>query len=737
MSTYARNFIVFTVLLGLCAGGLAYGFYKGREEIDRGTDWVNLSYSLIANAYELSTLVEASLAANRAYMMTGDATFITEYDTYKNDISANLRQLAGMMKDNPSQSERLEQTREKFDEFAEQLEERAEEYAEIKKTHVPIRHIEGLSTLKKEIRDLNNLMIREESQLLAARISSLERKKSEYLKTMLVGGLIAIIFLALINAFLLRVQERRGNLEKDLGTMKERLALALRGSRDGIYDWNMLTNQIYWSPEYKSMLGYSDDEIHAGTETFGQLAHPDEVDAVWAAAHRYIDGETTEFNQVFRMRHKSGRWVWVQSRGKVLYNTHGTPVRFVGTHSDVSSLKEAELQMKKAREKAESASQAKTNFLAHMSHEIRTPLTAISGIAEIFGRNHKNLDDKQKKLVDTLNSSTRVLRELITDILDFSKIESGDLDLDEQTFPLAGLFEQVNSMMAVKASEKSIGFSFEYDALRHMDFHGDQMRLRQILINLIGNAIKFTDNGAVTVKAYIENRHNGDFLRVDVTDTGIGIAPENFGLVFEQFKQADSSVSRKYGGSGLGLSISRNLARLMKGDILLQSEQGRGSTFSLVAPSRMRRGAGAAPAQIARPAAAAQAAPESRILMVEDYEGNVVVLGYILDELGCRYDRAHNGRIGVEMWEKSHYDLVLMDVQMPEMDGFTATRLIRQKESELGLSPTPIIGMTAHALVGDKDKCIAAGMDAYLPKPIVEAELKAAILHQLGKDEAV
>ena len=228
-------------------------------------------------------------------------------------------------------------------------------------------------------------------------------------------------------------------------------------------------------------------------------------------------------------------------------------------------------------------------------------------------------------------------------------------------------------------------------------------------------------------------------MRVDVTDTGVGIAPENFDVVFERFKQADSSVSRKFGGTGLGLPISRNLAQLMGGDIFLSSEHGNGSTFTLLLPlksddeaiAKVKDSNSKTSDKIKQIVTG-----ENKILVVEDYEGNIVVIGYILEDLGIEHEFARNGVEALEMWEKNHYDIVLMDVQMPEMDGFTATRKIREKEAKQDMKRTPIIGMTAHALVGDKDKCIEAGMDVYLPKPLVESDLKEEIFNFLNQSKA-
>lgn len=733
MRTYTRNFVIFTVLLALCASGLAYAFYKGKKEIERGTGWVTHSYTVIASTYELSTLLEAMLAANRGYMATGEDVFQREYFAHKDKVSETFAQLALLVKDNPSQASRIEDARLKFVDFAERLEARATTLDKRKIDRGQLPDINNVNRVKDEMRGINASIVSEEYGLLNSRIELLDEKKREYLSSMLAGGGATILLLALINAWMLRVQERSGRLEEDLDVMKERLSLALKGSRDGIFDWDMLTSNLYWSPEYKDMLGYDVEEIEASLESFNRLIHPDDHDALWEKFHQYIDGNMSEFSHIFRMKHKSGRLIWVYQRGKALFDGNRKPERFVGTHSDVTAMKEAELQLKKERERAETASAAKTTFLAHMSHEIRTPLTAISGIAEIFERNTANLDDKQKKLVSTLNSSTRILRELITDILDFSKIENGDLELDERYYAVDKLFEEVISMMSLKANEKGISFVCDYSAYKNTALFGDQPRLRQVLINLVGNAIKFTDQGSVTVKAVPEDRDGHSWMRVDVCDTGIGIAPENLELVFEQFKQADSSVSRKYGGTGLGLPISRNLARLMQGDIIVSSAQGNGSTFTLLIPVKLTEHPGdeAADTNTMRKIndrIKSALTGKNKVLMVEDYEGNIVVLSYILDEIGCVYEVARNGRLGVEQWESSHYDIVLMDVQMPEMDGFAATKRIRELEAERNLPRTPIIGMTAHALVGDKDKCIAAGMDAYLPKPIVENDFKTTIL---------
>ncbi|TNE36521.1 MAG: response regulator, partial [Alphaproteobacteria bacterium] len=247
--------------------------------------------------------------------------------------------------------------------------------------------------------------------------------------------------------------------------------------------------------------------------------------------------------------------------------------------------------------------------------------------------------------------------------------------------------------------------------------------------------------GHIHVTTKTERRGGILFLRIDVEDTGIGIAEHHINLVFEQFKQADSSVSRKFGGTGLGLSISKRLADLMGGDIEVKSKLGKGSTFSLILPLPEETEAERRQEMDAHLRAKLTDRQKSairdtqKILLVEDYDGNVAVLGYFLEDLGINYDVAQTGLEAVNLWNDNHYSLILMDIQMPEMDGFTSTRLIRSIEEEKSLSRTPIVGMTAHALIGDKDKCLDAGMDAYLPKPIVEQDLKSVILKFLVQEQ--
>ncbi|MBL4803576.1 MAG: response regulator [Alphaproteobacteria bacterium] len=730
---FIRNYTIFVVFLFLCVSWLGFFLIEGEKQLDQTEEWVQRSHKTIVEAQEFSALVRSMLSSQRGYLLSGDQDFLREYQTRKQEGSDLISNLAGLLESNNAQLSRLNEIRNYFNDFSIKLEERAQFVGDIEDPENPLKDVTVVNSLRDDIIRLNEALLEEEYSVLEQRILTLDNKKKEYFTTLLIGLCAGTGVLLLFNGFLLHSQRKRTKIEESLKASEDRFALAVDGTQDGIWDWDTKTDEIFYSRQFFAQLGIDSPGKKESLEYALDMVHEDDREQVEKYAREYIDGNLSEYVQEFRMKHASGRWLWIQSRAKGLFDKNNKAYRVVGAHSDITHVKQAQEKLKADKEEAQSANRAKSEFLAHMSHEIRTPVTAISGIAEILQKQSDTLNEKQQQLVKTLNSSTLSLKELINDILDFSKIESGEIELDQEEFELDKIFEQTISMMAIKANEKGVSFVFDYEIDKSDTLIGDGMRVRQVLVNLIGNAIKFTDDGGVTVKAYYEDRDGADYLRVDVTDTGIGIKPEDFDLVFERFKQADSSVSRKYGGTGLGLPISKKLSQLMGGDIFLSSEYGKGSTFSFMIPANIRtksakKGTGKRSIKKLNETIKETINDSSRALIVEDYEGNVVVLTYILDELGFEYDVGRTGLEGVGYWEKNHYDIILMDVQMPEMDGFTATNEIRKLEKTSDRERTPIIGMTAHALVGDRDKCIAAGMDSYLPKPVVEKDLKVEIL---------
>ncbi len=793
--TFFRQYsapIIFSLLLAGALALLWAFFYKGTQSINRGMEGIEQSHQIIVRNQELAVLVERMTAQQQAYVLSGEERFNAAYDFNKGQVSNRIADLNAMMRQNTAQVSRLNELQHHFLLLTERLDEmalvsraeraqaaRSETPASDKKAEPakeapkpepkkaatdkpkqetqpvynfppppPPRPMPAMDTIeapRENLARVSGEIIADEQLTLKRRSETLEQQRRFYRMSVAAGAAgVALVFLVGVVYLSRQPQPPQGgeNQGESRGA-EEMFRLAIEGSNDGIFEWTLDKETAYYSTQFWAMLGHERDRFPQTMQAFRDILHPEDRERVLSHLERYLSGELPDYLIIFRMRHKSGRWVWINARGKALYDDKGRPYRMVGAHTDISHIKAYEEKLQKAKETAEKASRAKTDFLAHMSHEIRTPLTAISGIAEIFEKHQGNLDPKQQQLVRTLNSSTQSLKELVSDILDFSKIESGELELEESPFSLQNLFEQVISIVSVKAHEKGIGFRFDYDDVCRQRILGDRARLRQVLINLVGNAVKFTDKGSVEITATRTLKNGEPYLRIDVRDTGIGIDSKHFDMIFERFKQADSSVSRKYGGTGLGLPISQRLARLMGGNITVESALGKGSTFTLMLPVRQEEEIAEADSDQSLSHSLTETIREQgvkaqkRILLVEDYEGNVVLLSYLLDNIGCPYDVARTGLEALNMWKQRAYDVILMDVQMPEMDGFTATAQIRRMEQEKSLPRTPIIGMTAHALVGDKEKCIEAGMDSYLPKPIVEIDLKAKIAEYLDAKKRV
>jgi len=657
--------------------------------------------------------------------------------------------------------------------------------------------------------------------------------------------------------------------QKTLQETKERFELAINGTSDGIWDWDLRTNDLFLSRHWKEMLGYQEYELENRFTTFIDLLYEKDRDRVEEYVQRYLNGEIEKYAIEFRMKHKNGTLVWILAKGEAIRDDAGRAFRMAGSHSDITERKQAETDLEEQTARAntmavqaEMANIAKSEFLANMSHEIRTPMNGIIGMTGLLLETE--LDQEQQRYAQIVRTSGEALLNLINDILDFSKIEAGKLDLEILDFNLVSLLDDFAASLALRAQQKGLEMICSPDPEVPALLQGDPGRLRQILTNLTGNAIKFTPAGEVAVRvSLVSETLERVMLRFTVQDTGIGIPEDKMALLFHKFSQVDASTTRQYGGSGLGLAISRQLVEIMGGTIGVESEPGRGSTFWFTAdlgrqaltaqtrdispadlhgirvlivddnatnreiltkhmiswgmrPSDAAGGTQALaalamgldeedPFQVAiidmqmpdmdgkdlgtaiqadphlnstrmvmlnslgtrgdtrqfadigfcgyltkpaqpqelqgvlslalaeenhttpQPIATRHTARDSlklnldsnvHILLAEDNIINQQVALGILEKMGLHAHAVANGLQAVQALETFCYDLVLMDVQMPEMDGLAATRHIRSPQSRVCSHDVPIIAMTALAMSGDREVCLAAGMNGYVTKPV-------------------
>lgn len=470
---------------------------------------------------------------------------------------------------------------------------------------------------------------------------------------------------------------------------------------------------------------------------WAENVHPEDLDRCYKTYMEAFDTQQS-FDMEYRLRRYDGHYRWILDMGRPFKDLDGNFGGYLGSCYDITESKEAAGTLQRAKEAAEAASLAKSEFLANMSHEIRTPMNGIIGLTELLALTPLNTE--QKEYIDIIRSSSSMLLKIINDILDFSKIEAGRLDIEKIDFNLRNTVEKTVDAFALRAHEKGLELNCYIEDDVPDALFGDPGRLRQILVNLIGNAVKFTEEGEVTVSIQkVKEDLNTVQLKCIVSDTGIGILPEKKEHIFKSFTQADGSYTRRYGGTGLGLSISKRLVELMEGDITLESKVGQGSTFSFIIPLESKTGEEAGDKRLltrhildekghckGSGTANGLNGRQLEILLAEDNFVNKRLIAVLLEKRGWNVTAVSNGVEALEILNVRSFDLILMDVQMPEMDGLEATRLIRKREEGKGIH-VPIIAMTAYAMKGDREKCLEAGMDDYLSKPVCSEELYQAV----------
>ena len=518
----------------------------------------------------------------------------------------------------------------------------------------------------------------------------------------------------------------RKQAEEALVTSMGRLKSHIDNSPLAVVEFDSQFRIIFWSRRAEEMFGWNAGETVGRAINELRWVHEDDVERMARLSTDMLAGRQPSSVHVNRSYRKDGSVIICEWYNSALRNPEGELVSVLSNVQDITGRKQDEEALLKAKEQAEAANIAKSQFLANMSHEIRTPMNAIVGMTELVLE--ENLDLRHREYLDIVKTSSMHLLGLISDILDISKIEAGKVELERNPFLLRSSLEETIRTQSQRAREKGLELIYQVRAEVPDALVGDISRLRQILLNLIGNAIKFTEKGNIEVKVWlVEMTKEEAILRVSVTDSGIGISPEKMAQIFEPFSQADASTTRRYGGTGLGLSISRQLAEMMGGEIWVDSQPGQGSTFVFTARLGIEQGE---PGREAPQEAEnhTSAPPEKgdttvlRVLLAEDNLVNQKLATILLQKRGHQVTVAHNGREALEAMDRDRFDLILMDVEMPEMDGVEATALVRKREQDQG-GRIPIIALTAHALKGYRERLLAAGMDDYLTKPLEPTKL--------------
>ncbi len=560
----------------------------------------------------------------------------------------------------------------------------------------------------------------------------MQSEEHNYRQQIVTLSLLVLILLflgALISAVLI------SRIEKKQTVLASGLKQAQKIARLGNWSLDLKTNTLEWSDEIFQIFGTDKTEFSPDYEAFLNTIHPEDRAYVNEHYKGAVEGCFSYDIQHRIIRQDNGETRWVHEVGEHQRDSDGNVIKSVGTVQDITEQKEAELQLRDALKdaermhEAEAANKAKSQFLAAISHELRTPLTGVLGFSDLLLDDNISAESKLK--VERIKNSTSSLLRIINDVLDMSKLEAGKMELERLDFDLRGMVDEVASLFSKKRSgEKDLGWNINISDKIPSSINSDPTRVRQILVNLMGNAYKFTPAGEILIRCeQVRENDERSFLKFTISDTGIGMDDATLGSIFTEFTQADASISRKYEGTGLGLTITKHLVELLGGQIGVESVVGKGSTFCFTLPFVEGK-----PVQQDRHHSGTdyKAVRNLNVLLAEDNRINQIVIQKFLEKFGHQVSIAHNGVEAVEMHKTNEYDLILMDVRMPEMDGPTATRMIRSLGE--GKEEIPIIAATADAVVEHVEGYFEAGMDAYVSKPLDWGQLVLTINKVMDED---
>ncbi len=522
-------------------------------------------------------------------------------------------------------------------------------------------------------------------------------------------------------------EQIKSEADQKVKDAEKRSSLALEATSDYLWDWDLSKKSVYVNDILKDKLGFPSHEFSAKSDYWLRAIPKSEQKKVLQEVTLYLMGQKSNFEIEQKLVDKDGEVFWVLNRGKVVETSDdGRPVRMIGTFVDITKIKKMEFELKKAKEAADEASRAKSEFLANMSHEIRTPMNGIIGMTQNL--KSSQLNEEQKEQLGYIEKSSAILLRIINNILDISKIESGCMETENVEFDLKNCIEDVIKIIEPISQKNDCKVKLSIKNSVTTFVKNDEGIIKQILFNLIGNAVKFTRQGCVFVDL---DQSQGNYI-FTIKDEGVGIDDKYLDKIFNKFDQGDNSANRKFGGTGLGLPITKNFVNLLGGKVSVTSQLGEGSVFKVELPLEPVKNKSSKKSEVHSLATLdVSVFKEKKILLVEDNPINTLVAKAILNKYDFQVSAVQNGLEAVKLIEQMSFDLILMDCQMPVMDGYEATKEIRTMIQNHKVDDLPIVALTASAIKGDKEKCLSAGMNAYLTKPIVEKDLIESIYYWL------
>jgi len=713
-------------------------YYLAMYRVTESAQRINHARQVFTKLSEVPSVMQNVEAYARGFALAGDQHFLDSYEPANARVRRDMVELQALIVRDPDQQRKLSM-------LASLIDRELSLTSEL----VAIRQHKGPAAAAKELASGHGKELTDQIRVMIADMQAEESlrlgeqevfaKTSVYHATLLLSVLTCLI-IALFGFlfYIIRDRAKRQRTEQALHESDLRFRIVTRATNEAVWDWNLANNAVWWNRSVQTLFGYTDGQVGLDHKWWEENLHPEDRNRVIAGVKSVLDGCDELWSSEYRFRRADGSYADIFDRGYVLRDGNRRAERMIGAMQDVTESKR-ELETVRARDAALESVRLKSQFLANMSHEIRTPMNSIIGMTGLLL--DTDLTNVQREYAEIVRLSGESLLTIINDILDFSKIEAGKLTFEEVNFDLREAVGDVMQLLLGQAQAKKLELESSIARDVPATVRGDPGRLRQVLTNLVGNAIKFTHQGGVAVRVLKESENDAHtVLRFEVEDTGIGIPEKAHEHLFQPFSQGDASSSRRYRGTGLGLAISKQLVHLMGGHIGVDSVPGQGSTFWFTARFENGSAESAGP-QPARAGNTAKAPLEEtlsrerrrlcRLLVAEDNVFNQKVVLRQLHEMGFKVDAVANGMEVIEALNRIHYDLILMDCQMPEMDGFEATAEIRRREGQT--KHTPIIAMTAHVMKEDRDICLAAGMDDFLSKPVRVADLEKLLTQWLTR----